>query len=1243
MKPDEKQRERPMNLVALLQDKQFLMEVLPPIIIAAILFLARHIISELIKRWKRRRLIYRCEKDYLSTIVAKYGYITPWGMLAANTGRIPLEELYVPLKLRSEGLISSQYEDRDSIGIQVDERHSLQSILNRMESPWPAIVGSPGSGKTTLVKYIAWVLGRSRLANKRLFGFSSGATHKHIGEEWGNLREKLPIVVNLHKLEEPDKQLSVCSLLKMCMGPPLTDRCPEDLFEAFLGNGECIVMFDGLDEVSSNRRRAIIENIQNFVADYGKKGNVFLLTCREAVFPGIGGFSVYSLCEFVRADVEKYARAWYRAALSPRETERVDLSTQQALMEENAQNLIDAVWNNEFAGRLAVNPLLLSMLALTYSPAGKLPEGRVEFYDECLPWLLGNMDRGKSVKNRFSAKQKLTLLEPLAYWMHHQPGGEADKTDLVTRIKQNLPRIGIMGSDDNAVAFLTETKERTGVLVDMGARKYGFSHRTFREYLTAREFRNRRVMGRNELLRLINEPKWDEVCLFYVGLGANPDAIELVDEIRRRTPDPLRTNLFLAARCLEEMVVVEEPTVEKKIIQSLVGEVKSVQFEGLKDKARRALMRMARSQRQAPVIEAIRDMLRQPELQQEAADMLIKLRCIDEAVVKAVLKMLCSTDEERLKARYALSEIGHSVQSYDCVHRLLSHPEAKYRGSAALALGWLGIHDEAVISEIIALLDDRDKRVRKRCVAALGWIGNATDATIMALVRRLTLPDSVADVRYVAAAALGELGDRRHEVVSALIARVKQDNDARVRGRAASSLGWLGDGRDEVVDALLGLLDSETETEDVRGRAVLALGDLGVSQKPITERVARLLDDPKSTRVQWRAASALAQVGESSEEVITALAARVRMGEARALSDAADKKEVRQKDLVVKYASQALTWLDQGYGEVINILKLLAENGTGSQRADAVAAIGQLGLIDRDIMKLVMARIDDEEEDVRGAAISALRRLGVVDESILAAITDRLENDPATSVQWRAAMALGVLGHADQKIIDMLISKLEDGEAEVKLRSADALVRLGKGGEPAANALVKLLSDAGPGVALHAVKALSILGLRSESIDSELLKAFLNVTGAELKGEIATTFSTLGCTEPAVIEELIGALSDANMELRAKCASSLSDLARKERDVVKSIACLLAAEDSTIKRNAVMGLYLIIRVSQTGIQEMLLTAEEDLLDDALLTDETEIGHPLVGDKSKLKDVAWWLLREYRRTDPVRYKQRYLAT
>lgn len=1232
-----------MNLVALLQDKQFLMEVLPPIIIAAILFLARHIISELIKRWKRRRLIYRCEKDYLSTIVAKYGYITPWGMLAANTGRIPLEELYVPLKLRSEGLISSQYEDRDSIGIQVDERHSLQSILNRMESPWPAIVGSPGSGKTTLVKYIAWVLGRSRLANKRLFGFSSGATHKHIGEEWGNLREKLPIVVNLHKLEEPDKQLSVCSLLKMCMGPPLTDRCPEDLFEAFLGNGECIVMFDGLDEVSSNRRRAIIENIQNFVADYGKKGNVFLLTCREAVFPGIGGFSVYSLCEFVRADVEKYARAWYRAALSPRETERVDLSTQQALMEENAQNLIDAVWNNEFAGRLAVNPLLLSMLALTYSPAGKLPEGRVEFYDECLPWLLGNMDRGKSVKNRFSAKQKLTLLEPLAYWMHHQPGGEADKTDLVTRIKQNLPRIGIMGSDDNAVAFLTETKERTGVLVDMGARKYGFSHRTFREYLTAREFRNRRVMGRNELLRLINEPKWDEVCLFYVGLGANPDAIELVDEIRRRTPDPLRTNLFLAARCLEEMVVVEEPTVEKKIIQSLVGEVKSVQFEGLKDKARRALMRMARSQRQAPVIEAIRDMLRQPELQQEAADMLIKLRCIDEAVVKAVLKMLCSTDEERLKARYALSEIGHSVQSYDCVHRLLSHPEAKYRGSAALALGWLGIHDEAVISEIIALLDDRDKRVRKRCVAALGWIGNATDATIMALVRRLTLPDSVADVRYVAAAALGELGDRRHEVVSALIARVKQDNDARVRGRAASSLGWLGDGRDEVVDALLGLLDSETETEDVRGRAVLALGDLGVSQKPITERVARLLDDPKSTRVQWRAASALAQVGESSEEVITALAARVRMGEARALSDAADKKEVRQKDLVVKYASQALTWLDQGYGEVINILKLLAENGTGSQRADAVAAIGQLGLIDRDIMKLVMARIDDEEEDVRGAAISALRRLGVVDESILAAITDRLENDPATSVQWRAAMALGVLGHADQKIIDMLISKLEDGEAEVKLRSADALVRLGKGGEPAANALVKLLSDAGPGVALHAVKALSILGLRSESIDSELLKAFLNVTGAELKGEIATTFSTLGCTEPAVIEELIGALSDANMELRAKCASSLSDLARKERDVVKSIACLLAAEDSTIKRNAVMGLYLIIRVSQTGIQEMLLTAEEDLLDDALLTDETEIGHPLVGDKSKLKDVAWWLLREYRRTDPVRYKQRYLAT
>ncbi|MEE9402775.1 MAG: HEAT repeat domain-containing protein, partial [Desulfobacteria bacterium] len=715
--------------------------------------------------------------------------------------------------------------------------------------------------------------------------------------------------------------------------------------------------------------------------------------------------------------------------------------------------------------------------------------------------------------------------------------------------------------------------------------------------------------------------------------------------IHCRRRDPLMTNLFLAARCLEEMVVVEKPTVEAKVIQSLVKEIEEDQFEGLKEKARRVLMHMGNSQRSMPVIKAIKKMLYRPPLRQEAAFMLIKLREIDEDVVKAILEMLRSTkQEERLKARYALNEIAHSAQSCDSVLQFLSSPEAKYRGTAALALGWLGINDGVMISKIIALLEDDNQSVRRRCAAALGWIGHASDDVIMALVRRLTLQEKTS-VRRIAATALGELGDPREEVVNALLTLIREQ-EGDVCGTAASSLGWLGDDRPEVRDALLGLLDSPVE--DVRGRAVLALGDLGVSEEAVTNRVAQLLNNEKSKEVQWRAASALAQVGQSSEIVVTALAARVRMGKVRVLSGATDKAEIRQKELVVKHASQALTWLNHGSGVVINILKELAERGTGNQRADAVAAIGRLGLVDQAILELMMRRIDEEkekEEDVRGAAISALRRLRVADKGILVAITDSLETDSATSVKWRAAQALGVLGQPDQKTIGILKSKLNARETEIKLRAAEALINLGKGGKPAADALVSLLSNRNPSIAQHAVKVLRLLGQRSKSINDELLRVFQNATDTELKGEITTTFGALKCTKPEVITELVGTLSDADMELRAKSASTLSELARNEKEVIKSIAGLLATEDSALRRKAVMGLYLLLRGSQTGIQEMPSTDELELVDllDSLMKDEAEIGHPLVGAQSRVKDVAWWVLQEYQRSYPIQYKQRYPAT
>jgi predicted NACHT family NTPase len=61
----------------------------------------------------------------------------------------------------------------------------------------------------------------------------------------------------------------------------ITNEYPKNYFENKLERGECIVLFDGLDEVTSeSAHRIIAERINSFVARYSK--NRFVVTCRVA-------------------------------------------------------------------------------------------------------------------------------------------------------------------------------------------------------------------------------------------------------------------------------------------------------------------------------------------------------------------------------------------------------------------------------------------------------------------------------------------------------------------------------------------------------------------------------------------------------------------------------------------------------------------------------------------------------------------------------------------------------------------------------------------------------------------------------------------------------------------------------------------------------------------------------------------------------------------------------------------------
>ncbi|NET68352.1 MAG: NACHT domain-containing protein [Moorea sp. SIO1G6] len=877
-------------------------------------------------------------------------------------------------------------------------------LLIQNQSRRVVILGAPGSGKSTLMSYFAVMLAQSKA---EVLGLDPDT-------DW------LPILIRIRDVvSNPDQKL--IDYARMFAENKMSVKSlPVGFFDHYLSDGRALILLDGLDEVADDyKRNEIVTSIKSFLSNFNR--NPAIITSRPAGyrpdFFRTDDFPHYQIEPFDDQNISDFLNNWYRSRV-----------TDKAEAERRKKSLIKALDDNDRIKLLARNPLLLTIIALIHWDKEKLPKKRFELYqkavDTFLKWDAKRKGRSDNPLRYLDFEDNVSpLMEYLAYWIHTQGNLEDNDSgtlihhnNLIDQLKQQIKnlkpnKVKPHQAREEAKRFVEFIRDRTGLLNEQGQDCYAFVHKTFQEYLCAKDIHERADddfdIVLNHIREHLHDSHWREVLLLLIAQQKRKKAAKAIKIVLNNKSDYeqwLHRDLLFAGNCLAEdpsYLQIADSELVQEILERLVKlEVSGDERVGynINHEVYQIICSFYETDFQAPVLELLKnqsDLIDQERLLNYRAELGEK-----DQVIEIWLERLKDNDSDvRITAASALGKLGNSSETVvNGLLALLEDNDSDVRMSAAYALGELGNSSDTVVNGLLALLEDNDSSVRSSAAHALGKLGNSSDTVVKEnIVNGLLalLEHHNSDVRMSAAYALGELGNSSDTVVNGLLPLV-EDNESSVRMRAADALGKLGNSSDTVVNGLLPLV--EDNESSVRSSAAYALGKLGkdsetVVKENIVKSLLPLVEDNDSN-VRSSAASALGELGNSSDTVVNALLA-------------------------------------------------LLEDNESDVRSSAASALGELGNSSDTVVNGLLALLQDNESYVRMRAADALVQLGNSSDTLVNGLIALLQ-DNESYVRMMAADALGKLGNSSDTVVNALIALLEDNDFFMRSSASRALVQLGK-------------------------------------------------------------------------------------------------------------------------------------------------------------------------------------------------------
>ena len=488
---------------------------------------------------------------------------------------------------------------------------------------WAVLLGDPGAGKTTLIRWLALQFARSLLDGEtrvRVPGEQVRADSDASDDQgWVDLGPaRLPAPLSLADYaaarwskDGHDSALSLFEYLgrQPWLRHPLhpDQAVTQAIVHEALRQGRALILLDGLDEITDQFRRglvvdAIVHFLRTWVRDplsglcaaeegyapaleraeerpRAQGGNQVLITSRPIGYylaPLPPTLAHYTVEEMSEPAIAAFCRAWTAAV--HQETGRGD-------PEADAKALLQEVLDPDRPAlrEIAANPLLLTILAgLFYTLKGRLPERRVELYDEMVKAFTRQRHEAWQAQGLSDARFRFAM-GYAAVQIHANPerasqlAGEDDLKEWLAEALEAFEGQYAPKQDEQAETLFASAAGLGGFLLERGDGAYGFIHRTLQEYFAALYLAHNRATVAGEVCRRLDEPAWHVPLTLAVAHTAAkkkralPGLLRAILDAPEPAPGLLPRNALFLAACLPECQEPPPAELAAKVVGQLLA------------------------------------------------------------------------------------------------------------------------------------------------------------------------------------------------------------------------------------------------------------------------------------------------------------------------------------------------------------------------------------------------------------------------------------------------------------------------------------------------------------------------------------------------------------------------------------------------------------------------------------------------------------------------------------------------